>query len=218
MNDAQQTFTASGGDAWLCRFAGEVLHADRVFETHVSSSGGGGSVGPNGGYVHAPQLNSETTDHQTVFVRAEDGTEQSFEWRNWNLPVRPGSKVAVIWGAKRGEGNGSFLAARNFDTGEERWKDVRLWARGQALLSGKMRGWPSLLIAILLAGMFAGVGAFSGGLIDPISVFLGTTVIAFVPILIVEWIIVIMFRAGDDEHKRIHELLAGYLRTGAVAE
>jgi hypothetical protein len=169
-------------------------------------------------------VSSQSIDHQTVFVRADDDGEQSFEWRNWNLPIRPGSRVAVIWGARNGTDVGPFLAACNSDTGEERWCDIRQWARAQRLLSGNMRGWPSAIAAVLMATAFmiftsfARARAGSFGQRDLTSDFLLATLIAFVPALFVEWVIAIIVRVSDDEHIRIQSILTSYLRTGEIAE
>ena len=224
LSSTKESLVTSGGKAWLCRFEGQVLHADRSFETHVSSSGGGGSVGPGGGYVAAPQLSSQTTDHQTIFVRAKDGTERSFEWRDWNLPVRPGSTVAVVWGGRNGTEVGPFLGARNLDTGEERWRDVQQWARNQGLLSGKMRVWPSLLVAGMLGGAFTLLVAFArahasgAGDSEHFAGFLLATAIALVPVVILEWLFAIAIRVGDVEHQRIQRRLSGHLLTGVLAD
>ena len=224
MSSTQESLITSAGEAWLRRFEDRVLDANRAFETRVSSTAGGGWVGPNGGYVASPQVSSHTVDHQTIFVRADDGTEQSFELRDWNLPVRPGSRIAVIWGARKGMGTGPFLGVRNLDTGEERWRDVRQWAQDQGLLSGRMRVWPSVLIAALLGGAFTAMSIFARGHApgsgDPerFSAFLLATGITFVPVFVVEWLFAIAMRVGDGEPQRIREMLSGYLSSGALAD
>ena len=218
-----ETLDASCGTAWVCRFEGQVLHADRQFETHVGSSGGGGSVGPHGGFVAAPQVASHSTDHQTVFVRSNDGVEQSFNLQNWNLPVRPGSRLALVWAGKAGDDNGAILGARNLDSGEERWRDVHQWARSQGLLPGKMRVWPSLLAAVFLGAAFLGVMSYASGRVSGtshqnlLSDLLLATGVAFVPTIVIEWIAVVFIRVIDDEHRRIADLLQGYLRSGSFS-
>ena len=219
-----ETIEASGGTAWACRFEGQVLQADRRFETHVSSRGGGGAVGPHGGYLDAPQVTSHTTDHQTIFVRSVDGVERSFNLQNWNLPVRPGSRLALVWAGRAGDDNGAVLGARNLDSGEERWRDVHLWARGQGLLPGKLRVWPALLSAVLLGGAFVAFASYAiphapgprSGNQNLSADLLLATGIAFVPAIVVEWMAVLIMRANDDEHRRIADLLQTYLHTGGM--
>lgn len=120
----QETIIATGGRAWVRRFEGRGLHIDRRQELHVSSTGGGGIGGPNGGYVAAPTISSSSIDHQTVFLRDDRGTEQSFDLQDWHMPARPGNRVAVVWGSRLDQEQGSVLAIANLDTGEERWRDI----------------------------------------------------------------------------------------------
>ena len=110
----------SGKAAWTCQVTGEVLHSERAFETVVSSRGGGGSVGAYGGYVAPPRITSESVEHQDLFVRDDSGVEHSFHWNSWSLPVRPGNRVSVMWGGPEASTSGTYLFAKNMDTGESR--------------------------------------------------------------------------------------------------
>ena len=217
-----ETLITSDGNAWLCRFEGVVVHADRRFETHVSSSGGGGYIGPSGGYLAEPQIRSTTTDHQTIFLRGSDGSEQSFDLQDWDLAVRPGSRMVVVWGARDGRSNGPFMGVRNLDTGETRLTDIPRWQLGQGLLAGKMRVWPSVLLAVLLGGAFMMVSFYAHGPAtrgsENFNAFLLATGIAFAPIFVLEWIFCIVIRSTDGEHKRIRELLIEYLQTGKMSD
>ncbi|VTU42650.1 MULTISPECIES: hypothetical protein [unclassified Variovorax] len=116
----QKLIGPSGKAAWTCQVTGEVLHSERAFETLVSSRGGGGSVGPSGGYVAPPRITSESVEHQDLFVRDDAGVEHSFSWNSWSLPVRPGNRVSVMWGGPEGSSSGTYLFASNLDTGESR--------------------------------------------------------------------------------------------------
>ncbi len=58
--------------------SGIVLSTEKHSETHVkiSSSGGGGTVGPSGGYVSPPQISSESKSvtHHEIWIKTDDGT------------------------------------------------------------------------------------------------------------------------------------------------
>lgn len=148
----QQTLTVKRGTAWLRRFEGVVLHGDLRHETEILSSGGGGHVGPSGGYVAAPRITSTTTERQTLFARDESGIESKFEWFDWTLPVRPGSRIAVVWGARTGKASGPYLGATNLDTKEERWA-FDGWFRGQRLVTVRLHGWRWFFISFVMAGV-----------------------------------------------------------------
>ena len=222
MTADERTLEASGGQAWVRRFEGVVLHADRREEMQVTAVGGGGMVGPRGGYVAPPQVESTSVQHQTVFVRDDRGREESFELQDWNVPVRPGSRLAIVWGSRLGNERGSFLAVRNIDTGDERWRDIRTWARGQRLLAGSMLFWPSALAALVLGLSFMAMASFArtralslGGPNFSSDLALASA-IAFVPAFVVEWLVMVSFRVGDDEHLRIEAALKGFLRSGKM--
>jgi hypothetical protein len=146
----QQTIVVKRGSAWLKRFEGIVLHSDRDREVHLTASGGGGYVGPQGGYVAPPRITSTTTEQQTIFARSADGVEQQFEWGQWTLPVRPGSRIAVLWGARTGVSTGPYIGAINLDTAEERWAFDK-WFQGQRLVTVRLRGWLCVFLSFFLA-------------------------------------------------------------------
>lgn len=75
---------------------GEVIGQNKYSETHVSSSGGGGYVGQQGGYVSAPQVKSKVTTQHEFWVRKEDGTEESIKFTDVDIPLREGQKITLI--------------------------------------------------------------------------------------------------------------------------
>lgn len=179
-------------------------------------------VGPQGGFVAAPTVTSQITEHETIFLRLADGSETSLWFRNWSVPVRPGSRLAVILATAGASANEAILAARNMDTGEERWMDIRQWAQGNGLLGGKMRVWPSALIAAVGAGAFVALRGYAvakhGARVDILSDWLLVAGIVFVPTVLAEWVVAIVVRATDGEPVQVAERLASSLRadtTGA---
>lgn len=220
MKTSQELPFANGRRAHITRIEGEVLHADRQLGLHVSSQGGGGMVGPQGGFVAAPTLTSQTTEHERIFLRLADGSETSFWFRNWSVPVRPGSRLAVILATTGASSGETVLAARNMDTGEERWMDIRQWAQGNGLLGGKMRIWPSALIAAMGAGAFVALRGYAmarhGGRVDLWSDWFLSAGIVFVPTVLAEWVVAIVVRATDSEPAQVAQRLTASLRGDAV--
>lgn len=176
-------------------------------------------VGPQGGFLAAPTVSSQTTEHETIFLRLADRSETSLWFRNWSVPVRPGSRLAVILASTGTSSDEVILAARNLDTGEERWMDIRQWAQSNGLLGGKMRVWPSALIAAIGAGAFVALRGYAvakqGVRVDLLSDWLLIAGIVFVPTLLAEWVLAIVMRATDGEPAQVAEQLTVRLRGDA---
>lgn len=102
---------------WVNWHMGTVVSVKRWSDTHVSSSGGGGSVAPKyGGYVAAPKVHSEVVQRQEVFLRNHDGKEMAFELGGTNVAAREGSTLLVAWGGF--EEKEPPIYVENLDTGE----------------------------------------------------------------------------------------------------
>lgn len=76
--------------------SGEVLSSDKNYETHVTSSGGGGYVDKHGGYVASPRVSSYSVEKHEFWIREEDGIERSYWLNNAGISLRPGQAVSVI--------------------------------------------------------------------------------------------------------------------------
>lgn len=107
---------------------GEVKDSRKWTSTEVSGEGGGG-----GGYVHGGSgyvsaqpvsIESTTTTHDQLFVQGPDGKEICVETTDANLQVRPGHKVSVVWGIKKGKDQGYYWAIFNHNTEKTNWLDV----------------------------------------------------------------------------------------------
>jgi hypothetical protein len=65
-------------------------------ETHVSSSGGGGYVGKNGGHVSAAQVHSTVTTKHEFWIELEDGTEKAVQLSGCDIPLKEGHKITLV--------------------------------------------------------------------------------------------------------------------------
>ena len=94
--------------------------------------------------------------------------------------------------------------------------------QGQGLVVGSMLLWPSALAALVLGlsfmllQAFARTHTFSLGGPAFSSDFALASAIAFVPAIVVEWLVAGVFRIGDEEHVRIEASLAEFLRSGQM--
>lgn len=92
---------------------GVVLGQNKYSETHVSSSGGGGSVGPYGGHVSAPQIHSSTVTNHEFWIQQEDGTERCIQLSGHDIPLREGQKITLISAGLKEKDSGYFTILLN---------------------------------------------------------------------------------------------------------
>ncbi|WP_136799653.1 hypothetical protein [Desulfosediminicola ganghwensis] len=79
------------------KHTGAVLGDQKKYsKTYVSSSGGEGYVGPNGGVVEAAQVSSSVSTKHEFWIRKEDGTEKSIQLSDCDIPLREGHKITVV--------------------------------------------------------------------------------------------------------------------------
>jgi hypothetical protein len=125
--------------------SGDVIDQQKYSETHVSSSGGGGYVGPHGGHVSAPSIHSTAVTKQEFWLKADDGGEKAIQLSGVDVAIRTGQKITLI-SAKRVDKNDSYpIALINHTT-----NDNSLLENGKSLnaKSGLLISWGrSLLIA-----------------------------------------------------------------------
>jgi len=97
-------------------FTGVVLEEKKWTTTQVSGGGGGYNVGS--GHQNPVTISSSTTTHSQFFLRDDAGQERAFEITDFNVAVRQGHRVTVLWGIIQGNPNGPYLAVCNHTTGD----------------------------------------------------------------------------------------------------
>lgn len=75
--------------------SGVVADDQHSSSTRVFSSGGGGYVGPNGGHVTAPQIHSEISTHQSVWITDDNQEDHELSLRNMEIPLRIQQRVTA---------------------------------------------------------------------------------------------------------------------------
>jgi len=110
-----ENFTWHNGKVFnFWRRTGEVISTNKMSETHISSSGGGGHVDPQyGGHVAAAQISSTVITTHEFWLKEEDGTERAVQLRGKNIPLAVGQKVTLIAGSVLGEDQGYYVVLYN---------------------------------------------------------------------------------------------------------
>ena len=95
---------------------GTVMASQKHTQTRLYSEGGGGRVGPTGGYIKAPQVKSYTTTTHELFVRLADGHERAVSLPFDNLAVREGQVVTLFGVQRAGTNTQCYARLVNHDT------------------------------------------------------------------------------------------------------
>lgn len=92
----------------LAVITGVVIGTEKRSETHVSSSGGGGFVGRDGGPVSAPTIRSLVTTKHEFWLKLDNGAEKPFCLSDVDIPLTAGQKISMI-------------SVKNADSDDEYW-------------------------------------------------------------------------------------------------
>jgi len=124
-------FEYKGREAEFSTLTGIVISSQRHSETHVTSSGGGGYVGSNGGYVSAPTVSSYAIDCHDFWLKTTSGEEVSVQLRGMNIPLREGQKVVMLL-VKKPKHSAKYAALINKTTNKyfilANAKELTAWA------------------------------------------------------------------------------------------
>jgi hypothetical protein len=95
---------------------GEVIGLQKHSKTKVYSTGGGGFVSQNGGYVASPQIRSNSTQINEFFVKTHEGKETHVKLTNIDVAMRDGHTITMIMAKNKNVKHGYWIAAVNHDT------------------------------------------------------------------------------------------------------
>lgn len=107
------------------RISGEVIEHTEKSETHISGSGGGGTVTTNyfggnqphvSGYTSPIKISTTITNIQKIWVRTESGEETQIELTNWEVQVRATHILTVIYVGNPDSQSGMALLVINHTT------------------------------------------------------------------------------------------------------
>lgn len=110
------------------RIAGEVIGTNKFSETHVTSSGGGGTVsgyvGPYGGHVggsvSAPVVTSHATTKHEFWIRTDTGKEVAIKLTGVDIPLRAGQNVTLYLARNSNASEGWYCIIVNHSS-ETHW-------------------------------------------------------------------------------------------------
>ena len=145
-------------DVWTQ--SGTVLSTSRHSRTSVSSHGGGGWVGPNGGSVSAPTIVSSTTTEQEIWIRSDSGEETAVQLLDADVPVREGQRVTFI-AAKQPTAAAGFWVTLVNHSANRHWplsSNVEVSSKGK-LGAYPLVKWRDLMIAGIIFWVAQGLPA-----------------------------------------------------------
>ncbi len=127
---------------------GVVLDRNKYSETHVSLTGGGGYIGPNGGQINAPTMTSSTITNLEFWIRGDDGTETDIKLRGVDIPIRSGQLVTVVTAAKQGDKTSWYSTLINHNA--KKYWHIRNAHELNDVMKLEKFGFLSLVIAAIL--------------------------------------------------------------------
>lgn len=98
------------------RVKGTVIGAQKISETKIYSSGGGGYVGQYGGRVQAPKIHSTSSTNMDFFLLKEDGIEVNVKLRDRDIPLREGQQVTMLMAKKSRNDSAYWVGLFNHNT------------------------------------------------------------------------------------------------------
>lgn len=131
---------------------GTVVMANKHSTTSVSGSGGANNSNVS--------ISSRTTIHDDIFLKDSEGKEHSFQLSDFDLAIREGHELAVIWLIKKGQERGQYVLVMNNTTDRNFFSDsgiVQLYftAGSQLAPYGKVLGVGCLGMIVLIIFILA---------------------------------------------------------------
>lgn len=89
-------FTAGGKEFSFTSYSGTVLADKRLSETHITTSGGGGTIRNGEGDVSAPKVSSNIVTNQDIWLRDNAGNECVLRLKGCDIPVLEKQRISVV--------------------------------------------------------------------------------------------------------------------------
>ena len=115
-----ESFKHNNKEIVFWEITGEVMSSNKHSETQVWSSGGGGYVGPQGGQVAAPTVQSRAITNHEFWLKTTDGKEKSIQLSDVDIPLREGQKITLICASEKGVDSGKYAVLINHNA-EKHW-------------------------------------------------------------------------------------------------
>ena len=135
------------------QFMGKVEGTSKQRETRVHGGGGGGVVRNGQGATAPVRISSTTTVHDNFFLlNEESNAEKDISLQNWDVALREGHKVQVIWVIPPKSNAGPYVVVNNKNLDKVTWSKPTI----QRIAGAHYRGplWGSLAVAVIPAILF----------------------------------------------------------------
>lgn len=130
-------------------FTGTVLESNKQMETRVTGSGGGGATYKGTGATAPVSISSTTIVHDHFFLVDETGKEIAVQLQNWDLALRTGHVLQLIWVIAGKASHGPYVVVENKNLQEVNFNDAQLAREVGKCLAKHF--WAGLALSILLA-------------------------------------------------------------------
>ncbi|HEX6706085.1 MAG TPA: hypothetical protein VF169_15090 [Albitalea sp.] len=164
MSDTTEFTLSSGQKIEVWAITGTIADDRHSSSTRIHTRGGGGFVGPSGGFVDPPEVRSTTTTHQHIWITDSDGLEHAVSLQNLEVPLRGGQKVTLYATYPDSADNGRYEALFNHST--QRFYNLARHFTPQIRLTQGYRG---SVIATLLVVLALVVGGLAWHRLDAIQ-------------------------------------------------
>ena len=107
------TITIHNKEYRIYEVTGKILESNKQRELHVYGSGGGGATYNGTGGTAPVNIQSSTTIHDEFFLIDQYGQEHSIKLTNWDVSLREGHKIQVIWVISPNQERGPYVVLNN---------------------------------------------------------------------------------------------------------
>ena len=158
-------FTTPGNGTWTCPAgvtqirvevigAGGGVTAPSNNNSRGGGGGGGGGAVRNGNGGSAPvRISSTTTVHDKFFLLNEEtNVEKDVSLQNWDVSLREGHIVQVIWAIAPGKDKGPYVVVNNKNLNKPVWSKSQIHMLTRSHY--RKQFWGSLAITILISFIF----------------------------------------------------------------
>lgn len=109
-------FTAGGKEFSFTSYSGTVIGEKRLSETHVTATGGGGTIRNGKGKVSAPTVHSKVVTNQDIWLRDDAGNERVLRLKGCDIPILENQRISVVLFQCDGDSNEILLFNHNTKT------------------------------------------------------------------------------------------------------
>ena len=100
-------------DYGIYQKSGKIIETNKHNETRIYGSSGGGYIHQGSGTINPTQIHSQTIVHDQFFILDPNGQEHAITLSNWNLNLRAGHHIQLIWLIAPNKKYGPYVSIHN---------------------------------------------------------------------------------------------------------